>query len=110
MRGLARDENAFTGGQAQWFSANHKMNLTINDVDPFILLLVQVARPAACAGKLENAHRALCVVRRDLAIIPFATESDMLAESVVPCGDAEARKHFLILHFFGSFQVLDGFV
>ena len=34
----------------------------------------------------------------------------MLAESVVRCGDAEARKHFLTLHFLGSFQVLDGFV
>jgi hypothetical protein len=44
MGGLARDENAFTGGQTQSFSANHKIKLTIDDVDPLILLMVQVAR------------------------------------------------------------------
>ena len=40
----------------------------------------------------------------------FAAEFDVLTESVVPGGDAEARKHFLALHFLCSFQVLDGFV
>src|SRR2546421_2561836 len=99
MVGLARDENALTGGQAQSFTANHKIKLTINDVYPLVLLVVQVARPAACPSKLENAHCALCVLCTDLAIIPFATEFDVLAESVVRCGDAEARKHFLTLHF-----------
>src|SRR5918993_5560714 len=68
---------------------------------------------AAGASELEDAHRAIGVLARDLAIIRFAArapESDRLIESVLSGGDAEADKHFVTSHFLGTFQVLDGFV
>ena len=59
---LARNENGFTGAHAKSLIANLKIELAIDDVDPLILVVVQVARPAASAGEFENAHRAIGVL------------------------------------------------
>jgi hypothetical protein len=110
VRNLARYENGLTGPHAKSLITNLKFKLAINDLDPLILVVVEVARPTASAGELENTHRAVCVLCGHLTIIRFAAEFDTLIESVFPCGDAEAQKHLLALHFLCSFQVLDGFV
>src|ERR1700682_3880144 len=110
VRNLARYENGLTGPHAKSPITNLKLKLAINDVDPLILVVVEVARPAASAGEFENAHCAIGVPCRDLTIVRFAAELDSLLESVFPRADAEAQKHLLTLHFLGSFQVLDGFV
>jgi hypothetical protein len=110
VRNLARYENGLTGPHAKSLITNLKFKLAINDLDPLILVVVEVARPTASAGELENTHRAVRVLCGHLTIIRFAAEFDMLIESVFPCGDAEAQKHLLALHFLCSFQVLDGFV
>src|ERR1700676_3636098 len=107
---LARNENGLTGAHAKSLITNLKFKLAIDDVDPLILAVVEVARPAASAGEFENAHCAIRVPCRDLTIMRFAAELDSLIESVFPRADAEAQKHLLTLHFLGSFQVLDGFV
>src|ERR1700682_4129348 len=61
---FARQENGLTGAPAKLLIANLKIKLTNNDVIPLILVVVQVARPAAPAGELENTHRAICVLCR----------------------------------------------
>src|ERR1700730_7143431 len=110
VRNLAWYENGLTGTHAKSLITNVKFKLAINDVDPLILVVVQVARPATCARELENTHRAICVLCRHLTIIRFVAEFDVLTESVFPRGNAEAQKHLLTLHFLCSFQVFDGFV
>ena len=107
---VARNENAFAGAHAKSLLANLKFKLTINDVDPLILVIVEAARSTAFAGELENTHRATCVLCRDLTVIRFAVEFDVLTESVVSRGDAEANEQLLTLHFLCSLQMLDGFV
>src|ERR1700680_4214313 len=107
---LARYENGLTGPHAKSLITNLKFKLAINNVDPLILVVVEVARPTASAGELENTHRAICILCRYLTIMRFAAEFDVLIVSVLPCGDAEAREHLLTLHVLCSFQVLDGFV
>ena len=76
MRNFARHENGLTGSHAKSLIANLKFKLAINDVNPLILVVVEVARPAASAGELENTHRAVCVLCGHLAIIRFAAEFD----------------------------------
>src|SRR6202795_4355155 len=104
VRNLARYENGLTGPHAKSLITNLKFKLAIDDVDPFILVVVEVARPTAPAGEFKNTHRAVCVPSAHLTIIRFAPEFDTLIESVFPCGDVEAHKHLLILHFLCSFQ------
>src|SRR2546422_3895374 len=59
VRNLARYENGLTGPHAKSLIANLKLKLAINDVDPLILVVVEVARPAGKAVELENTHRAI---------------------------------------------------
>ena len=47
VRNLARYENGLTGTHAKSLITNLKLKLAINDVDPLILVVVQVARIAA---------------------------------------------------------------
>src|SRR3984957_3491970 len=110
VRNLARYENGLTGPHAKSLITNLKFKLAINDVDPLILVVVEAARPTAPAGELKNTHRGDCVPCGHLTIVRFAAEFDTLIESVCPCGDAEAHKHLLILHFLWSFHLLNGFV
>jgi hypothetical protein len=85
VRNLARYENGLTGPHAKSLIANLKLKLAINDVDPLILVVVEVARPAGKAVELENTHRAIGVLCGHLAIDRFAAraaESDVLAEEM----------------------------
>src|ERR1700677_1425832 len=106
---FAWKENALGGADARARIANLKIKLAIQDVYPFILLVVEMARPPAIARKLEYTHRTICVPGRPLSIIRFAADFDMLTESVVPRCNAESHKHLVTPHFLSSFQVLDGF-
>src|ERR1700724_2541819 len=61
VRNLARYENGLTGPHAKSFVTNLKFILAIEDLDPLILVVVEVARPPPPAGELKNTHRAVCV-------------------------------------------------
>ena len=89
---------------------NLKIKLTVNDIDPLILVVMEMARPAGSARGLENTHRAVCVLCRHFAINWSVAEFGLLAKTVVPRGHVEARKHLFIFHFLCSFQVLDCFI
>src|SRR3981189_2875900 len=69
VRNLARYENGLTGPPAKSLITNLNWKLPINGVDPLILVVVEVARPAASAGEFENAHCAIGVPCRDLTIV-----------------------------------------
>src|SRR5438874_2597136 len=97
MGDFARDENTLAGAQVKLLLADVEFKLAIDDVDPLILIVVEMLRSPGVAVEFENTHRAVGVLRRDLAIdrLPFgAAELDVLAESVIPRGDAEAHEHF----------------
>src|SRR5260370_1892803 len=97
VRNLARYENGLTGPHAISLITNLKLKLAINDVDPLILVVVEVARPTASAVKLENTHCAICVLCRHLTIIRFAAELILPTESVFPRNAATPPHHLLPL-------------
>src|SRR5882757_1863646 len=78
MNNSARKENALTINQAALLIADFKMKLTVHNVYPFILILVKVARPAACACELKDTHGAFRVPGGNFTIIWFASEPDVL--------------------------------
>src|SRR5262245_24211975 len=98
MSYFARYENRLAGAQAKSLITNLKIKIPIYDIDPLILVIVEVARAAVLARELENAHRAICILGRQLAIVRFAAEFDVLTESVVLGGDDEALKQVFSLH------------
>ena len=113
VRNIPRHKNAFTRTEVEAFVAYVKLEFALHDVDPFILIVMQMGRPAAGARELEHAHRAIGVLVRYFAIVWLAARSpecDLLVESIFSGGDAEADKHFLGLHLLSSFQVRDGFI
>lgn len=113
VRNFARHKNTFAGSELEPFFANVHFKLAFNDVDPLILIVMDMRRSAAESGEFENAHRAVRVLARYFAIVRFAArpaELGRLVESVFAGSDAETGEYFLAFHFAGSFQVLDGFV
>src|SRR2546427_11387372 len=69
VRSLAGYENGLTGARVKSLTANLKLKLAIDDVDPLILVVVEVARPRPHhAGELEHTHCTLCILCRHLTI------------------------------------------
>jgi DNA-binding transcriptional MerR regulator len=83
VRNFARHKNAFTGTEVGPFVAHVKLKLARNDIDPLILIVMQMGRSAAGASELEDAHRAIGVLARYLAIIRFAEEQVKSLLSIV---------------------------
>src|SRR5262249_15466863 len=113
VRNFARQKNTFTGTEVESFVAHVKFKLAFNDVDPLILIVMQMGRAAAGARELENAQRASGVLARYLAIVGFAAgppDLDVLFESFFSGADGEAEKLSLGLLLLSSFQVRDGFI
>ena len=108
---LARDVNGLSGVDAESLLIELEIELALEEVDPLVLFMMEVARAATCARELEDAHGTIGVVGRDLAVARFAAaQLDVLAEAIFSRGDAETGKHFLTCHFSSSFQMVDGFV
>jgi len=84
MVNLARCENGLPCPQTKLIVAYLKIKLTIDDIKPLILIMVDVARRATFArrGKLENTERTICVLRRYLAIVRGAAQFDVFTESI----------------------------
>jgi hypothetical protein len=81
--------------EVESFVAHVKLKLALNDVDPLILIVMQMGRAAAGASELENTHRAIGVPTGYLTIVRFAarpTEFDLLIESVFSGGDASRHR------------------
>ena len=67
-----------------------------------------MTRPAACASEFEDTQGTIGVLGRDLTIVRFATERDVLVEPVLTRAYIESNKHLLALHLVRSVQVRDG--
>ncbi|HUD46569.1 MAG TPA: hypothetical protein VMR33_07050 [Candidatus Baltobacteraceae bacterium] len=105
----AWDEHRFTSAEVEPLLAHLQLHLALNDVNPFVLVSVHVARPSGVVH-FQNAHCATGVLSRHLAINDRAAVLKSLIEPVFSCANAETRKHLFTLHFLFSFQVLDSFV
>src|ERR1051326_1646191 len=105
MRDVARQKDRLARAGVKSPIANLKYPLAVDDVNPLILVVVDVTRPSAC--ELERAHRAVRILCRSLAIQRLASELDLFIEAVASCRDIETGKYFLILHPLCSFKVLD---
>src|SRR4029078_1074166 len=53
MRNLARNENALAGPQSKLLLGHVKLKLTVDNVDPLILIAMQMLRPARIAVELK---------------------------------------------------------
>lgn len=60
MRNFARDEDGFAGADAKSFFPDFKFYLAINEIDPFVLVTVEVARRSNI--DLKNRHGAAGVL------------------------------------------------
>ena len=97
VRCCAGDEDGLAGASAEALFADFEIHLAVDDVDPFVLVMVQVAGPAG--GELEDSHGAMGVLAGHLAIDGGPAEVDGLIEAVLSRGDGEAGKHFAARHF-----------
>jgi hypothetical protein len=58
---IAWDEHGFTSSETEPLLANLQLHLAVNDVNPFILVSVDVARPSGVVH-LQNTHCATGVL------------------------------------------------
>ena len=103
VRSSSGQKYTFSRARVVLPATHFEVKFACNNVNPLVLLMVQVARTSAGAGELEYTHRAVCVLGRYLAIVWFAGEFDVLIQPVFACGDAEAYEHFLTRHNLCSF-------
>jgi hypothetical protein len=75
-------EYGFTSSEAAPLFANLQLQLAVNDVNPVVLVAVEVARPSHCATGVLSRH--LAINRRAVAVEP-------IIEPVFSCANAEAH-------------------
>src|SRR4051794_23498652 len=66
---FAREKNARAGAQAKPLITHAKFKFAIKNVDPLILVVMEVFWPATRAGEFENSERATCILSRYFAVI-----------------------------------------
>src|SRR5262249_47379602 len=106
---VAWNEHGFASSEAESLLADLQFHLAVHNVKPFVLVPVDVARPAGVVH-LQNTQCAASVLSRHLAINRRAVAVKPIIEPVFSCADAEAHKQFLTLHLLCSFQVADRFI
>src|ERR1043165_2475829 len=106
---VARNEHGFTRSEVEALLANFQLHLAVNDVNPFVLVRIHVARPSGVVD-LQDTHRTTRVLSGHLAIDLSAVVGEPFVEPILSCADVEALKQFLTFHLLRSFQMADGFV
>ena len=76
----SRQEHGVASVGTVELSANLDIEFALDDVDPFVLIVMKVARAGPAGGELEYAHPAVGVFRGHLARIGLAADLDRFAE------------------------------
>src|SRR5690242_15561694 len=105
---VARNEHRLTSAEVEALPGGLQLHFPLNDVNPFILVLINVTGPS-CIVYFQYTHCAARVLSRHLAVNPRAVVCKPFVEAILFRSNAEACEQFLTLHFPGSFQVLYGF-